>query len=105
MTAYEKGTSPSTGTRRFEKIVRFTTVDCVKAGWLLKSRGIWSVTDAGKQAMIAYPNAESFYREAIRLYRAWRQNETPTQLEGSLEELSEVETATAEARVTFEQAE
>jgi restriction system protein len=102
MTAYEQGTYASTGTRRFEKIVRFATVDCVKAGWLLKNKGIWSITDAGKKAMAAFPNPEAFYREAIRL---WRVNEAPADLPGSLEELSQAETAGAEASVTFEQAE
>jgi restriction system protein len=105
MTPYEQGTYASTGSRRFEKIVRFATVDCVKAGWLLKNKGIWSITETGKKAMAAFPNPEAFYREAIRLYRAWRVSETPTELPGSLEELSQAETASAEARVTFEQAE
>jgi len=105
LTPYEQGSYASTGGRRFEKIVRFATVDCVKAGWLLKNKGVWSITDAGKTAMTAYPNPEAFYREAIRLYRAWKQNEVPAELAGSLEELSQVETASAEARVTFEQAE
>ena len=105
MTPYELGTYASTGTRRFEKIVRFATVDCVKAGWLLKSKGVWSITDAGRKAMTAFPNPEAFYREAIRLYRAWRRSEVPDQLDESLEELTPAESATVEARVTFEQAE
>ncbi|CAN5533737.1 hypothetical protein BH11PSE4_BH11PSE4_43780 [soil metagenome] len=105
LTPYEQGTYASTGGRRFEKIVRFATVDCVKAGWLLKSKGIWSVTDAGKSAMAQYQNPEAFYREAIRLYRAWKENEAPAEIAGSLEELSQVETATADARITYEQAE
>lgn len=105
MTPYESGNYQSTGTRRFEKIVRFATVDCVKAGWLVKNKGIWSITDAGKAAMASFPIPEALYREAIRLYRAWRESEAPAELAGSLEELSQAETATAEARVTFEQAE
>ncbi len=105
MTPYELGTYASTGTRRFEKVVRFATVDCVKAGWLLKNKGIWSITDAGRKAMTALPNPEAFYREAIRLYRAWRRSEAPDQLGESLEELTPAESATVEARVTFEQAE
>lgn len=64
MTPYEAGLYESTGTRRFEKIVRFATVDCVKAGWLLKNKGIWSVTEAGKRAFSDFPNPEDFYREA-----------------------------------------
>jgi len=105
MTPYELGTYASTGTRRFEKVVRFATVDCVKAGWLLKNKGVWSITDAGRKAMTAFPDPEAFYREAIRLYRAWRRSEVPDQLDESLEELTQAETATVEARVTFEQAE
>jgi restriction system protein len=105
MTPYEAGLYESTGTRRFEKIIRFATVDCVKAGWLLKNKGVWSVTDAGKKAMSVYPDPEAFYREAIRLYRAWKRSATSTEDAESLEELSPGITATAEASVTFEQAE
>jgi len=105
MTPYEAGLYESTGTRRFEKIIRFATVDCVKAGWLLKNKGVWSITDAGKKAMSAYPDPEAFYREAIRLYRAWKRSATSTEDAESLEELSPGITATAEASVTFEQAE
>jgi len=36
LTAYEAGEYQAG--RRFEKIVRFATVDCVKAGWLVKVR-------------------------------------------------------------------
>ena len=42
LTPYEAGEYESGG-RRFEKIVRFATVDCVKAGWLVKQKGRWSV--------------------------------------------------------------
>jgi restriction system protein len=105
MTPYEAGLYESTGARRFEKIVRFATVDCVKAGWLLKNKGVWSITDAGKKAFSAYPDPENFYREAIRLYRAWKLSATSTQEAESLEELSPTATAKAEANVTFEQAE
>jgi restriction system protein len=58
MTSYEAEIYESTGTRRFEKINRFATVDCSKAGWLLKNKGVWSVAEAGKKAMIAYPDPD-----------------------------------------------
>jgi restriction system protein len=44
MTDYEKGLYPSTGTSRFETIVRFGTVDLVKAGWIVKDKGICAIT-------------------------------------------------------------
>lgn len=48
LTPYEEASYESGG-RRFDKIVRFATVDCVKAGWLVKEKGIWSITDEGKR--------------------------------------------------------
>lgn len=39
------------GVRRFDKLVRFATIAPVKAGWLLKSPGTWSVTDEGRAAL------------------------------------------------------
>ncbi len=48
------------GSRRFEKIVRFATVDCVKAGWLVKDKGIWTITEAGQAAHAELPDPEAF---------------------------------------------
>ena len=71
LTEHEAG-EYAQGGRRFDKILRFSTVDAVKAGWMTKDRGVWSVTDKGTQALTAFPDAESFYREVARLYRKWR---------------------------------
>jgi restriction system protein len=49
LTDYEKAMY-ETGSSRFEKIVHFGTVDCVKAGWLAKYRGRWVVTKSGQIA-------------------------------------------------------
>jgi restriction system protein len=68
---YESGSYP-TGGRRFEKIVRFATVDCVKAGWLQKVKGRWLVTDAGRAAYAKFTDSEAFYKEAIKLYHEWK---------------------------------
>ncbi len=106
LTPYEQGTYASTGGRRFEKIVRFATVDCVKAGWLLKDRGVWTVTDAGRSAMSDYPESEAFYREAIRLYRAWRDAAAPEEIDETSESVDQAEIeSTGDARITYEQAE
>ena len=71
---YEAGEYP-TGGMRFNKIVRFATVDCVKAGWLIKQKGKWSVTREGFQALDAYRDPEAFYKEAVRLYNLWKANQ------------------------------
>jgi restriction system protein len=72
LTAYESGHYEGSGGRRFEKIVRFATVDCVKAGWLVKQKGKWSLTVAGIQAFNKITDPENFYREAVKLYNKWK---------------------------------
>jgi restriction system protein len=76
LTDYEAGVYESSGARRFEKIVRFATVDCVKAGWLLKHKGLWAVTEAGLDAYKNWTDPEAFYKEAVRLYHVWKKGQT-----------------------------
>jgi len=73
LTDYEKGFYPSTpNSPRFEKIVRFATIDLVKAGWLVKNKGRWYITEEGRQAYNKYKDPEIFYKEAVRLYHEWK---------------------------------
>ncbi|MGE5501480.1 MAG: restriction endonuclease [Ignavibacteriales bacterium] len=71
LTEFESGVYPSGG-QRFGKILRFATVDCVKAGWLQKDKGFWSVTEAGEKAYRKYTDPAAFYKEACRLYAKWK---------------------------------
>lgn len=71
LTPYESDTYESGG-RRFDKIVRFATVDCVKAGWLEKDKGIWTITDEGRKMHAELTDPEVFYRRAVKLYGEWR---------------------------------
>jgi restriction system protein len=105
MTPYEQG-NYAMGARRFEKIVRFATVDAVKAGWLLKVKGTWSVTDAGRLAMTRFPDPEAFYKEAVRLYREWKKSQPVTEEVGEALP-DEVDAGVGEREVTqtFEEAE
>jgi restriction system protein len=59
-------------TRRYENVVRFATIGPVKAGWLVKQRGLWSLTAEGRDAYAAFPDPVTFQREAARLYRVWK---------------------------------
>jgi len=102
LTEYEKGTYESGGSR-FEQIVRFATVDCVKAGWLVKQKGRWSITEEGKQAYTALSDPEVFYREAVKLYKKWRATQPDT--EPAQTNATEDETSGKAASITFEQAE
>lgn len=102
LTDYEKGTYPSGGVR-CEKIVRFATVDCVKAGWLEKHKGRWSVTEEGKKALAKHTDPEEFYKQAVKLYQEWK----ASQPEASADETDDVEDVNGgkAASITFEQAE
>lgn len=70
-TEYELGTYGK-GARRFEKIVRFTTIGPVKAGWMTKSKGLWAITTEGVGALAAYPDPEVLVTQSTKLYNAWK---------------------------------
>lgn len=101
LTEYEQGDYASGG-RRFEKIVRFATVDLVKAGWLHKDKGRWMVTDEGKQAYQTLIDPEAFYKEAVRLYHQWKTAQ-PADVGGPGQETEEATAKTAS--ITLETAE
>lgn len=112
LTPYEQGDYPSGG-RRFDKIVRFATVDCVKAGWLAKHKGTWLVTEAGREAHEAFPDGDKFYREAVKLFRAWKASQhggpsdTAVNVGGDATDAPTLEDVAVEksASVTLDQAE
>jgi restriction system protein len=81
LTDFETATFPNNpDVVRFPKIVRFTTINAVKAGWLLKQKGVWTLTDEGKSAMEQFPDPEALFRESRRLYKRWKaeQPDEPT---------------------------
>jgi len=100
LSEYEAGTYDD-GSPRFDKILRFATVDCVKAGWLVKQKGRWRLTDEGRSAHARFADPEAFYREAVRLYNVWRK----TQPEAEVNTADEQAESGKETTVTFEQAE
>ncbi len=84
--------------RRYEKIIRFSTINAVKAGWMTKNRGLWSITDEGKRAYEEFKDPEEFARQAGKLYRRWAEQQPETEVE-------EVEEETAATATTVEEAE
>jgi len=74
LSEYEREDFPSTHTPRYERVVRLATPAYVKAGWLVKSKGRWYLTDEGKQACKSFATADSFYQEAGRIFEEWRRN-------------------------------
>jgi restriction system protein len=105
LTEYEAGFYEH-GVQRFDKIVRFATIDLVKAGWLLKHKGTWTVTEAGVEAYKTHMDPETFYKTASQLYRQWKMNQPPDDLDKGGEPGHPVpDDDTATAAITYEQAE
>lgn len=97
-TEFENSTYPNRpDVRRYDKIVRFSTVTAVKAGWMTKDKGLWSLTAVGGKALREFRDPERFAIEAGRLYRQWRRENPP--------EEEAVEESPSEAGATLEEAE
>jgi len=89
------------GVVRYDKIVRFSSIPFVKAGWLVKRKGQWSATDEGLKAFSQYAHdPEGFMREAIQRYRQWKKDQPEP-----ADDLSETSDDAAEAVGTLEEAE
>lgn len=98
LTDFEKSSFPrQPSIRRFEKLVRFTTISPVKSGWLIKNKGQWILTEEGKKAYEKFKDPVSLMQEAVRLYRQWRKSQP--------EEESETSENSASAATTLEEAE
>lgn len=96
-TDFEKGNYPKhPNVRRFEKMARFATIGPVKAGWLVKTKGRWYLTEEGQKAYTQIRDPVEFAKEASRLYYEWRATQ-PDTLTGLGEE-------TPEAATTIEKA-
>lgn len=95
----------SPGVRRFEKILRFSTIPFVKAGWLVKTKGTWFVTEEGRAAYNAHSDPADFMRSAVALYQAWRRARPTEELDPVTDGIADEEEAGIAATATLEEAE
>jgi restriction system protein len=101
-TGFENSDYPKRpGVRRFEKMARFATIGPVKAGWIVKGKGRWYVTEEGKKAFDQFQDPAMFAREAHRLYREWKESrpEPNEEIEavGTIEKVVDTASAVEEA--------
>lgn len=66
---WEKETYETTGYIRWESILHFYTIDCIKAGFLRKNKGTWYLTEEGDKAIKLGP--VKLLETASKLYRSW----------------------------------
>ena len=104
LTPYELGDYASGG-RRFEKIARFSTLAPVKAGWLLKQKGQWTVSDEGRAAYQEYLVPDEFARQASVRYQDWHRSRTDDEQAKLSAVIAEEPVADEAAAVRLEEAE
>jgi len=66
---YELHVYEKTGHTRWKSVFHFYTIDCVKAGFLRKQKGMWYLTDEGEKALELGP--EKLLELATKKYREW----------------------------------
>ena len=76
---YEKS-----GYVRWESILHFFSIDCVKAGYLVKKKGVWYLTPEGEEALKLGP--EKLLDQAGLAYGKWREEHPKVREEESVEE-------------------
>ena len=106
LTPHDREVYAKTGYVRWESVLHFYSIDCVKAGYLRKQDGLWHLTPEGEAAN-QLP-ARQMLDHAQRAYRKWKANDGAKPLNGntenvsaSIDEIPEV----VEASFVFEQAE
>jgi restriction system protein len=96
---YESHRYEKTGYIRWESILHFYTIDCMKAGFLRKNKGTWILTEEGEKAIKL--GQEKLLVTATKLYREWDgKRKTGAIEEGILEEdITEVNTSQAQKAI------
>ncbi len=74
-TDWEKEVYEKTGYIRWRSIMHFYTIDCIKAGYMRKSKGIWYITPEGEEALKLGP--VGFLNSATELYKKWANENKP----------------------------
>ncbi len=69
-TIYEKS-----GYIRWQSILHFFSIDCIKAGFLIKKSGVWYLTPEGENALQL--GAVGLLNAATAAYRKWRDENQP----------------------------
>jgi restriction system protein len=106
LTEHDRQVYEKTGYVRWESILHFYSIGCVKAGYIRKHGGRWHLTPEGKAVM--HLPAEQILDRATRTYREWKASQPPKSEAKSTapsEHLDEADVEQAERSLVFESAE
>lgn len=84
----------SNGLTRWRTYAHFFSVDAVKAGYLLKSKGVWRITPEGIEALKL--GETGYFLQAQQGYRKWRKQQLALAGSTQTERSDEVSVETAE---------
>ena len=76
LSEWEKEILENTGNIRWQSNMHFTSVDYVRAGFLIKKKGTWTITPEGEDALRLGP--EKLRDLAWQRYNAWCRSKEPT---------------------------
>ena len=97
---YELHIYEKSGYVRWQSVLHFYSISAVKAGWLIKNKGIWYITPQGKE-VTTLSNLE-YFQLSEEKYKEWYDNQP--QKETNTEQLEDVEEIPSNPEVTFDRA-
>jgi len=80
LSRYEK-----TGAVRWERLLRFHSIPAVKAGYLIKNKGIWYLTEEGEKAIKL--GAYGLLQNMMKSYKAWQVEQKTNTAQDEMPEL------------------
>lgn len=66
---WETATYEKSGYIRWKSILRFYSINCIKAGFMRRKKGVWILTEEGEKAIALGPI--ELHNTITRLYREW----------------------------------
>ena len=75
---WAKATYEKSGYIRWQSILHFFSIDCIKAGYLLKKKGVWYLTPEGENALKL--GEVGLLNAATAAYRNWKNENQPTEV-------------------------
>lgn len=72
---WAKGILEKTGNIRWQSILHFYSIDLIKAGYLLKKKGVWYLTPEGEKSL--EKGEKDLLKSAQALYKIWKEKNNP----------------------------
>lgn len=72
---WARATYEKSGYVRWQSILHFFSIDCIKAGYLVKKKGVWYLTPEGETALKL--GDADLLKAAVAAYRKWKDENRP----------------------------